>query len=228
MALMDVLLDELRDMYSAENQLVKALPKLAKGAKNPELKQGFKDHLEETKGQVLRLREVFEHLGKKPTGKHCQGMEGVVKEGQEALEEDMEDASFDSGLIGAALRAEHYEMAGYHACIGMAKTLGLKDAMDLLKQNLEEEVNAAKKIQAVSKGIFQQATQEAEEDEDSKPTASKSAKDKASEKKSKVDEKKASADVSKKGSPVKGKSAPPADSKDEDTAGDEVEGVDEQ
>src|ERR1700759_2400104 len=88
MALMDVLIDELRDLYSAENQLVKALPKLAKGANDPELKQGFKDHLEETKGQVLRLRQVFEQLGKKPTGKHCKGMEGVIEEGQKALEED--------------------------------------------------------------------------------------------------------------------------------------------
>ncbi len=81
MALQDVLIDELRDMYSAENQLVKALPKLAKGAKDATLKTLFKDHLEETKGQVLRLREVFEHLGKKPTGQHCNGMEGVIEEG---------------------------------------------------------------------------------------------------------------------------------------------------
>ena len=215
MALMDVLIDELRDMYSAENQLVKALPKLAKGAKNPELKDGFKTHLEETKGQVVRLRQVFEHLGKKPTGKHCEGMEGVVKEGSEALEEDLDDASFDSGLIGAALRTEHYEIAGYHACIGMAKVLGLKDVAALLKENLEEEVNAAKKIQAASKGIFQQATQEEEEDEDSKPASKKSSKDKTSEKKSKEDEKKASGDVSKKGAPSKlSKPAPIADEED--------------
>ena len=223
MALMDVLLDELRDMYSAENQLVKALPKLAKGAKNPELKDGFKTHLEETKGQVLRLRQVFEHLGKKPTGKHCEGMEGVVKEGTEALEEDLDDASFDSGLIGAALRTEHYEIAGYHACIGMAKALGLKDIVSLLKESLDEEVNTAKKIQAASKGIFQSATQEEEEDEDSKPASQKSAKDKTSEKKSKEDEKKASPDVAKKGSPAKAKSAPPA----AETTDDEVEGDEE-
>src|ERR1700761_2010367 len=132
MALIDVLIDELRDMYSAENQLVKALPKLAKGANDPELKQGFKDHLEETKAQVLRLREVFEILGKKPTGKHCEGMEGVIGEGEEALEEDAEGASFDSGLIGAALRTEHYEIAGYQAAIGMAKTLGLSNVVELL------------------------------------------------------------------------------------------------
>jgi ferritin-like metal-binding protein YciE len=191
MALQDVLIDELRDMYSAENQLVKALPKLAKGAKNGELKQLFKDHLEETKGHVLRLREAFERIGKKPTGKHCKGMEGVIEEGAEALEEDMDDASFDSGLIGAALRTEHYEIAGYHACIAMAKTLGQRDVADLLKQNLNEEVEAAKKIQAASKPIFSEATQEEEEDKDSTPASKKPSKEKTSERKSKQDEKEA-------------------------------------
>ena len=203
MALQDVLIDELRDMYSAENQLVKALPKMAKGAKHQELKDGIKQHLEETKGQVLRLREVFEHLGKKPTGKHCEGMEGVIKEGTEALEEDKDDASFDSGLIGAALRTEHYEIAGYHACIGMAKTLGMREVVDLLKQNLEEEVNAAKRIQTTSKTIFKEATQEEEDDEDSQPASKKSSKDKSSERKSKDDEKQASGDVQKKGAASK-------------------------
>lgn len=203
MALNDVLIDELRDMYSAENQLVKALPKMAKGAKNPELKQLFKDHLEETKGQVLRLREVFEHIGKKPTGKHCSGMEGVVSEGQEALEEDLDDASFDSGLIGAGLRTEHYEIAGYLACVAMAKTLGMKEVVDLLKQSLAEEVGAAKKIQEAAKGIFKTASQEQEEDEDSKPAKEKSGKERTSERESKDDEKQAAGEVKKKGSAPK-------------------------
>ena len=150
MALKDVLLDELRDMYSAENQLVKALPKLAKGAKNRDMKELFKTHLEETKGHVLRLREVFGHLEKKPTGQHCNGMEGVIKEGQEALEKDEEGASFDAGIFGAALRTEHYEIAGYHACIAMAKALGEREIVGLLKLNLDEEVAAAKKITAGS------------------------------------------------------------------------------
>lgn len=200
MALQDVLIDELRDMYSAENQLVKALPKLAKGAKNEELKQLFKDHLEETKGQVLRLREVFEHIGKKPTGKHCEGMEGVIGEGAEQLEEDLDDASFDSGLIGAALRTEHYEIAGYNATIAMARTLGMSEVVDLLKQNLEEEIEAAKKITAASKPIFREATQEEEEDKDSQPASKKSSKDKTSERKSKADERKAAPAVRRKGS----------------------------
>ena len=209
MSLKDVLIDELRDMYSAENQLVKSMPKLAKGANSKELKSLFKEHQEQTKGQVQRLREVFEHIGKKPTGKHCEGMEGVIKEGLEALEEDMEGASFDSGIIGAALRTEHYEVAGYHASIAMAKALGMKDVVELLKQNLEEEVTMAKKIQMISKDVFKQATQEEEEDEDSKPAAKKSAKDKESEQKSKADEQQASAEVKKTKGGAKAK--PPAE-----------------
>src|ERR1700727_3357793 len=145
MALKDVLLDELRDMYSAENQLVKALPKLSKGAINPKLKQIFSAHLEETKGQVERLKKVFLELSEKPTGQHCNGMEGVIEEGKDALEKDEEGASFDSGLIGAALRTEHYEIAGYEACISMAKVLGLSTAVSLLTENMNEELAAANK-----------------------------------------------------------------------------------
>ena len=195
MALKDVLIDELRDMYSAENQLVKSMPKLAKGVESKELKQLFKQHAEETKGQVQRLREVFEHIGKKPTGKHCEGMEGVIKEGLEALEEDTEGASYDSGILGAALRTEHYEIAGYHACIAMAKTLGMKEVVDLLKQSLEEEVSMAKEIQSQGKDIFKAAVNEEEEDEDSKPKSKKSTKDKDSERKSKQDEASAESEV---------------------------------
>ncbi len=202
MALQDVLIDELRDMYSAENQLVKALPKMVKGAKSSELKQILADHLNETKEQVLRLRTVFEQLGKKPTGKHCSGMEGVIQEGTEALEEDMDDASFDSGLIGAALRTEHYEVAGYTACIAMAHTLELNDAIELLQQNLDEELAAAEKIKAASEAIFQQAMDEEEEDEDSEPESKKPAKEKAAERKSKEDEKAAAPQVKKRSSKV--------------------------
>src|ERR1700743_1251108 len=127
MPLKEVLLDELRDMYSAENQLVKALPKLAKGAKDAKLKELFTKHLEETKGQVERLKRVFEILDEKPTGEHCNGMEGVIEEGADAWEKDEEGASFDAGIVGAALRTEHYEIAGYTATVAMAKTLGMAE-----------------------------------------------------------------------------------------------------
>ena len=183
MALKEVLLDELRDMYSAENQLVKALPKLAKGAKDTVLKQLFTDHLEETKGQVLRLKEVFEILEEKPTGQHCSGMEGVAEEGSDALEKEQEGASFDSGLIGAALRTEHYEIAGYQACIAMANTLGEAEIVSLLTESLNEELSAAKKITAAATPILKQSASEPEFEK-----GPKSGKEKYSAKKSKEDE----------------------------------------
>jgi ferritin-like metal-binding protein YciE len=195
MPLKDVLLDELRDMYSAENQLVKALPKLAKGAKDGKLKELFTAHLEETKGQVERLKEVFGHLGEKPTGEHCNGMEGIVEEGKDALEKDEEGASFDSGLIGAALRTEHYEIAGYEASISMAKTLGMQDVVDLLTKNLNEEKAAAAKISDAAGPIFTQSSEEPEQKK-----MPKSAKEKYSAQKSREDEKAAAPGLRKRAS----------------------------
>lgn len=192
MSLKEVLVDELRDMYSAENQLVKALPKLAKGANDATLAQLFTDHLEETKGQVLRLKAIFEALDEKPTGEHCGGMEGVIEEGSDALEKGTENASFDAGLVGAALRTEHYEIAGYQTCVAMAKTLNLTEIVGLLTENLNEELAAAQKITAASAAILKQAASEPEQD-----TEPKTGKEKYSEKKSKEDESKAAADVKK-------------------------------
>ena len=192
MALKTVLIDELRDMYSAENQLVKALPKLAKGSKNPKLKSIFTAHLAETKGQVERLKRVFAELGEKPTGQHCNGMEGVIEEGADALEKDEEGPSFDSGIIGAALRTEHYEIAGYEAAIDMCTTLGMADVAALLTENLNEELAAAKKIKAAAKPIFKEASSQPEKEE-----APKSGKEKYSAKKSKEDEKKAAPEIKK-------------------------------
>lgn len=192
MALSSVLLDELRDMYSAENQLVKALPKLAKGAKNPKLKQLFKAHLVETKGQVKRLKLVFSELGEKPTGQHCSGMEGVIEEGKEALEKDEEGASFDSGIVGAALRTEHYEIAGYEACISMATALAMPKVVRLLNSNLKEELAAAKKITAAAIPILKQSAREPEA-----PKKPKTGKEEYSEKKSKEDESKAAPELGK-------------------------------
>jgi ferritin-like metal-binding protein YciE len=186
MALSEVLLEELRDMYSAENQLVVSLPKLAKGAKDQRLKQLFTAHLEETKGQVQRLKKVFEILDEKPTGEHCKGMEGVIEEGADALEKDEEGASFDSGIVGAALRTEHYEIAGYTATIAMAKILSMPEIAGLLTESLNEELAAAEKILAAAQPILKTAAKEPEQEKEPK-----SGKEKYSEKKSKEDEKKA-------------------------------------
>jgi ferritin-like metal-binding protein YciE len=192
MALKDVLIDELRDMYSAENQLVKALPKLAKGAKNPKLKSLFAAHLEETKGQVIRLKQVFELLEEKPTGEHCNGMEGVIEEGKDALEKDEEGPSFDAGIIGAAIRTEHYEIAGYTATIEMAKTLKLTKVAALLTKNLNEELAAAKKILIAGKPILVASAKQPE-----KPKKPKSGKEKYSAELSREDEKKAASSLAK-------------------------------
>jgi ferritin-like metal-binding protein YciE len=174
MALRTVLLDELRDLYSAENQLVKALPKLAKGAKNAKLKQLFTAHLAETKGHVERLKQVFASLDEKATGQHCNGMEGVI----------------DSGIIGAALRTEHYEIAGYEAAIAMATMLKMPKAVRLLSANLKEELAAAKKVTAAGVGILKQAALEPET-----PKKPKTGKEEYSAKKSKEDEAKAAPDL---------------------------------
>ena len=195
MALKEVLIDELRDMYSAENQLVKALPKLAHGAKSPELKELFTAHLEETKGQVERLKQVFEQLGETPTGSHCNGMEGVIEEGADALEKNETGASFDSGLIGAALRTEHYEIAGYQTAIAMAMTLGMLEVVSLLKANLKEETAAAEKIGAAAHGILAESAKEP-----ATPKKPMSGKEKYSAEKSREDEKKAAPDLKKRAS----------------------------
>ncbi len=196
MALMDVLLDEMRDLYSAENQLVKALPKLAKGSNDASLKSQIKNHLEETKNQVLRLREAFGHLGKKPTGQHCSGMEGVVEEGTEALEKDEEGANKDLCIIGASLRVEHYEVAGYTVAISLAKALKQSDVASLLNENLQEELASAKALQAVAKPLLKQAASEKDATENESEKKPKSSKEKKSEQESEDDEKEASSEVS--------------------------------
>ena len=132
-------IEELRDLYSAENQLLKALPKMAKKASNPELKQAFEQHLEETRTHVERLDEIFQRLGKKPTGKTCQGMKGLIEEGSEMMSEDGIDSVIDAGIISAAQRVEHYEMAGYGTVRTYARQLGYAAQAELLQQTLDEE-----------------------------------------------------------------------------------------
>ena len=125
--------------------LIKALPKLAKAAEDDELQQAFSEHLEETTGQVERLKQVFSLIQEKPTGKHCKGMEGLVEEGKEAIDEEEEGEAYDIGLIGAAARVEHYEIAGYTAVIAMLKGLGLEEAAEKLRGNAERgEFSAGK------------------------------------------------------------------------------------
>ena len=143
-------IDELKDLYSAETQLVKALPKMAKKASAPELKKAFQDHLEQTKGHVERLEEIFEELEEKPTGKTCKGMKGLIEEGQEVIDEDGEEAVLDAALIGAAQRVEHYEMAGYGVARTFAMHLGEDDAADLLQETLDEEGEADKLLTSIA------------------------------------------------------------------------------
>src|SRR5213075_860174 len=128
----DLLHHELKDLYSAENQLVKALPKMAKAASNPELKAGFEEHLEQTKGHVARLDQIAEAISKKLGGHTCKAMQGLIEEGAELISEDAEDRVRDAGLIGAAQRVEHYEMAGYGTARALASLLGFDEAVDLL------------------------------------------------------------------------------------------------
>lgn len=197
MSLREVLIDELKDLYSAENQLVKSLPKAAKGAQSPELKQIFLTHLDETKGQVERLKKAFEILGKKPTGKHCSGMEGAIDEVKEALEEDAEGAVLDAGIIGAAARVEHYEIAGYTASILIATTLGETEIVTLLRQTLAEEQNAGKLVMTAAKTILRQAYAEEGDDRSEPEKKPRTAKEKKSEADSRKDEREAKPEMGK-------------------------------
>jgi ferritin-like metal-binding protein YciE len=156
----ELFIDELKDLYSAENQIVKSLPKLAKAASNPELQEALESHLEETKGQVERLHQIAEIVGKKLTGKTCAGMKGVLQEGSEVLEETEEGTIRDAALIGASQRVEHYEMAGYGTARDFAKLLGMDDVVELLEQTLEEEKAADEKLTTISKSVNKQAKAE--------------------------------------------------------------------
>ncbi len=167
MSLQEVFVKELRDLYSAENQLVKALPKMAKGASSKPVKDLFTEHLEQTKGQVERLKQAFGHLNAKPTGEQCHGMEGLVEEANEQLQDsDTQGALKDISLAGAALRVEHYEIAGYTAAIAIGRQLGEKEVVALLTENLNEEKETAKKIEDQSKPLLKTASEQADEDED--------------------------------------------------------------
>jgi ferritin-like metal-binding protein YciE len=157
--LKELYVDELKDIYSAETQLVKALPKMAKAAVSAELRNGFQEHLTQTEGHVARLEQIFEELGEKPTGKKCEGMAGLIKEGGEAAEEDYEGDVKDSALIGAAQRVEHYEIAAYGTVRAMAEKLGDEKAVQLLTQTLQDEKDTDVKLSKLSDKMKVEADQ---------------------------------------------------------------------
>ena len=157
MSLHELFIDELKDLSSAENQLVKALPKMVKAAMSPELKEAFKNHLEETKEHVNRIKQAFESIGEKPKTTPCKGMQGLVEEGSEQIEKKAGDAVGDLALIGAGERVEHYEMAAYATAISMAKTLKYSEAASLLTQTLQEEQQAAKLLFQLAKPLLKEA-----------------------------------------------------------------------
>jgi ferritin-like metal-binding protein YciE len=170
--LRDVFVEQLKDLYNAEQQLVKALPKMAKAATSPDLAQGFEEHLEQTKGHVNRLEEIFKRLDEKPTGKKCKAMEGLIKEGAETIGEDASDAAKDALLIAAAQRVEHYEIAGYGSVKTYADLLGEDEAAELLGETLQEEKDTDEKLTEAAQGINAEAIDEGEKDEKERETSS--------------------------------------------------------
>ena len=144
--LQDLFHDELKDIYDAEHQLTKALPKLAKAASNPKLQKAFEDHLVQTETHIERLEQVFEIIGKKPQKKTCKAMKGLIEEGSEMMKEDAEPDVMDAALIGSAQRVEHYEMASYGCLRTWAGLLGMKDAQKILQTTLDEEGSTDQKL----------------------------------------------------------------------------------
>src|SRR6478735_6504073 len=166
----DAFVDELRDLYDAEKQLTKALPKLAKTATSPKLREAFESHLEETRGHVERLEQVFETLDQKARGKHCDGIAGIIEEGKSIMDEDFDETTMDACLIASGQRAEHYEMAAYGTLIAWAEAMGHTEAAKLLQQTLNEEKAADKKLSDLAEsGINQSAADAAHPEEEEEP-----------------------------------------------------------
>ena len=155
--LQDLFVDELKDIYSAERQILQALPKLAKTASSPDLRHAFETHRKQTEGQVARLDSIFEQLGASPRGKKCKGMEGLLAEGTDMMEETGEQAVVDAGLIAAAQRVEHYEIAAYGCLRSYATLLGQPKAATLLEQTLEEEEAADQLLSDLADGGVNEA-----------------------------------------------------------------------
>ena len=156
----DAFLDELRDIYHAEKQITKALPKMVQAASDKSLAKAFADHLRETEGQVTRIEQAFDLLGEPIKAKPCEGMKGILEEGRSILEEDFDECAMDASLIAAAQRVEHYEMAAYGSLVAWARTMRHDDAADLLQQNLDEEKAADEKLSALAEGGINQSAAE--------------------------------------------------------------------
>ena len=161
----DAFLDELRDAYDAEKQITKALPKMVKAASSPALRDALEAHLEETRQQVERLEQVFTGLDEKPRGKHCDGMAGIIEEGQSIIDDDFDEATIDACLIAAAQRVEHYEMAAYGTLVAWARVMGHTEAADLLQETLDEEMAADEKLSSIAEGGINQAAADSAHDE---------------------------------------------------------------
>ena len=162
----DAFIDELRDAYDAEKQLIKALKKMARAATSPELRDAFESHMQETEGQVSRLEEVFGLLEEKPRGKHCEGVAGIIEEGKGVMEEDFDEGTLDACLIASGQRAEHYEIAAYGTLVAWARAMGHNEVAELLEQTLDEEKAADEKLTALAEsGINQGAADKAHPDE---------------------------------------------------------------
>jgi ferritin-like metal-binding protein YciE len=157
----EAFVDELRDLYDAEKQLTKALPKLAKHASSTALRRAFETHLEETRGHVDRLEEVFGSLDEKARGKHCDGIAGIIEEGKSIMEEDFDESAMDACLIAAGQRAEHYEMAAYGTLVAWARAMGHDEAATLLQRTLDEEKAADAKLSSLAEGGINQVAAEA-------------------------------------------------------------------
>lgn len=147
----DLLVDQLKDLYSAEGQIINALPKMAKAATSEELRMGFEQHLEQTRRQQQRIEDMFQYLDGSPRGKKCVGMEGLIAEGNEVLQEEMEPEARDAALIAAAQKVEHYEISGYGTAATYADMLGKKEVGQLLKQTLNEEEMTDQKLTKMAK-----------------------------------------------------------------------------
>jgi ferritin-like metal-binding protein YciE len=160
----DLFVEELKDLYSAENQLLKAIPKMAKAANSDELRKGFEKHLKQTEGHVKRLEQVCEAMGVSPKGKKCKAMEGLVEEGAEVIKEDADPDVKDASLIAAAQRVEHYEIAGYGCVRTYAKLLGNDSAAKLLQQTLDEEGDTDKALTKLAEKINVDAETQDEEE----------------------------------------------------------------